>query len=217
MRCAHSGKRALVAAFAALSLRAEIVDRIAASVGNRVITESEVMEEIRVGAFLDGSPLDFTAEQKRRAVDRLVDQELIRKEIVFTQFPFPSESDIKPLYAQVRDRYPEQAAYEAALHKYGLTDADLRQHLQWQLMMLRFIEYRFQPSVQVSDTEIASEYRDFAARWRESKKSEPPPLEQVRGDIEKLARQRLVDAALDRWLGEVRTQNSIVYRKGYEP
>ena len=203
--------------FAALLVHGEIVDRIAASVANHVITESEVMEEIRVTAFLDGSALDLSAEQKRKTVERLVDQELIRKEIVFTQFPYPSESDIKPLYAQVRDRFPDESAYKTELRKYGLTDGDVRAHLQWQLMMLRFIDYRFQPAVQVSDADIAAEYRDFAAKWRESKKSDAPPLEQVRDDIEKLVRERLVDSALDRWLGEVRTQNSIIYRKGYEP
>jgi hypothetical protein len=202
---------------AALLMRAEIVDRIAASIGSHVITESEVLEEIHVTAFQDGSPVDAGAEQKRQALERLVDQELMRKEIVFTRFPFPSESDMKPLYAQVRDRFPDQDAYNAELRKYGLTDGDVRQHLQWQVMMLRFIEYRFQPSVQVSDADIANEYRDFAAKWRESKHSEPPPLEQVHDDIEKLVRQRLIDSALDRWLGEVRTQNSIIYRKGYEP
>src|SRR5207248_11036960 len=140
-------------------VHAEIVDRIAASVGNHVITESEVLEEIRVTAFLDGTPLDLSTDQKHKAVERLVDQELIRKEIVFTQFPFPSESDIKPLYAQVRDRFPSESAYTAALHEYGLTDAEVRQHLQWQLMMLRFIEYRFQPGVQLSEADIESEYR----------------------------------------------------------
>jgi hypothetical protein len=203
--------------FAALLMHAEIVDRIAASVGNHVISESEVMEELRVTAFLEGSALDFSAEQKRKAVERLVDQELIRREIVFTQFPYPSESEIKPLYAQVRDRFPDESAYKAELRKYGLTDGDVRGHLQWQLMMLRFIDYRFQPAVQVSDADIAAEYRDFGTKWRESKSSDAPPLEQVRDDIEKLARERLVDSALDRWLGEVRTQNSILYRKGYEP
>jgi hypothetical protein len=202
---------------AAVLVHGEIVDRIAATVANHVITESEVMEEIRVTAFLDGSAVDFSAEQKKKAVERLVDQELMRKEIVFTRFPYPSESDIKPLYAQVRDRFPDESAYKTELRKYGLTDGDVREHLQWQVMMLRFIEYRFQPGVQVSDAEIAAEYRDFTTKWRESKKADAPALEQVRDDIEKLARERLVDSALDRWLGEVRTQNSIIYRKGYEP
>jgi hypothetical protein len=202
---------------ATFATRGEIVDRIAVSVGNHVITESEVIEEIRVTAFLDGTPVALGADQKRNSAERLIDQSLMQKEIAFTRFSSPSESEVQPLYAQVRGRFPDDAAYEAELKKYGLTDAQIRQHLARQLMMLRFIEYRFQPGVQVNEGDIEREYRDFAEKWRASKKSDPPPLEQVRDDVEKLVRQRLVDSALDRWLGEVRTQNSIIYRKGYEP
>jgi hypothetical protein len=200
----------------ALSVRAEIVDRIAASVGNRVITESEVLEELRVSAFLDGTAPDLSIDQKRKALERLIDQELMRREIVFTRFPLPAEADVKPLYQQVRDRFPNEEAYQEELRKYGLTDTGVRQHLQWQLRTLRFIEYRFQPGVQVSESDIRREYDQFANQWRETKKSEPPAFEQVRDEVEKMAQQRLVDSALDRWLGEVRTQNEILYQKGYE-
>jgi hypothetical protein len=200
----------------ALSAQAEIVDRIAASVGATVITESEVVEEVRVGAFLDGTAFDPNIDQKRKALERLIDQELMRREIAFTRFPPPAESDVKPLYRQVRDRYPSEEAYQDDLRKYGLTDSGIQQHLLWQLMTLRFIEYRFQPGVQVSESDIRREYDQFANQWRETKKSEPPEFEQVRGEVEKMAQQKLVDSALDRWLGEVRTQNEIVYRKVYE-
>src|SRR5438270_5521391 len=49
----RSGRLFCACMFAALLLGAEIVDRIAASVGMHVITESEVEEELRVTAFLD--------------------------------------------------------------------------------------------------------------------------------------------------------------------
>jgi hypothetical protein len=201
---------------AALCSRGEIVDRIAASVGHRVITESEVLEEVRVTAFIEGVPPPDGAEERRKALERLIDQDMMRREIVSTKFPLPAESDLQPLYAQIRDRYPNEGAYRADLIKYGLTDADIRAHLQWQLTTLRFIEYRFQPGVQVSDADLRREYDQFAQTWREQKKTDPPALEQVRDDIEKVVRQRLIDSALDRWLGEVRTQNDIIYRKGYE-
>ena len=46
--------------------RAEIIDRVAVVVGKRVITESEIVREIRLTAFLNGAPLDFSAASKRR-------------------------------------------------------------------------------------------------------------------------------------------------------
>src|SRR5262245_9914320 len=57
-----------------VTCQAEIIDRIAVVVGNGVITESQIIREIRLAAFLDGKPLDFSAESKRKTADRLVEQ-----------------------------------------------------------------------------------------------------------------------------------------------
>ncbi len=215
--CVRHGCRAglLGIAILALALQAEIVDRIAASVGSTVITESDVLEDLRVSALLNGTAADPSDDQKRKALERLIDQELMRREIAFTRFPLPSEADVEKMYREARARFPNEEAYQAEVRKDELSDATVRQHLQWQLRTLRFIEYRFQPGVQVSDADIRREYDDFANQWRETKHSEPPAFEQVREEVERLAQQRLVDSALDRWLGEVRTQNDILYRKGY--
>ncbi len=206
---------ALFGVVLAASAGPEVLDRIAATVGSHVVTESDVIEEIRVTAFIEGTEPNFGPEQKRKTVERLIDQELMRREVLFTRFPLPTQSDIAPLYKQIRERFPSDAAYQAELKRYALTDSDIRRHVQWQLMTLRFIEYRFQPGVQISEGDIRREYEDFARRSREAG-TEVPPLEKVHDEMDKIVRQRLVDSALDRWLGEVRTQNSILYRKGYE-
>src|SRR6476660_4088835 len=57
---------------ASVLCRAEIIDRIAVVVGNRVITESEILREIRLTALLNDEPLDFSAVSKRKTADRLV-------------------------------------------------------------------------------------------------------------------------------------------------
>src|SRR5437899_3021245 len=56
------------------------IDRIAVSVGNQVITESELITDLRVTAFLDRRPVDLSSAAKRKSADRLVDQVLILKE-----------------------------------------------------------------------------------------------------------------------------------------
>lgn len=201
-----------VALAAAPGLRSAIVDRIAATVGFEVITNSQVIEEIRVTAFLEGNSPDFTAVNRRKTLDRMIDQALVRREVEFTRFPRPTMDEVKPLLKQVTDRYP---SLTGALAKYGITEQDVIAHLKWQLTMLRFIEYRFQPSVQVTETEIRQEYRRQSAAWSQKAGAEPPSLEAMRPELEKIVRQRLTDSALDRWLGEVRTQNQILYREGY--
>ena len=67
----------------------EIVDRIAANIGKTVITESEVQHELRLTAFLDGVEPDFARDNKRKVLDRLIDQTLMRREIEFMRFQLP--------------------------------------------------------------------------------------------------------------------------------
>src|ERR1700733_8079923 len=80
---------ALEPAFVA-SIRAETLDRIAVSIGREVITESQVILDLRVAAFLDRKPVDLSGPAKRQAAERLVDQILILREAVDSHVTLPS-------------------------------------------------------------------------------------------------------------------------------
>src|SRR6266481_5365557 len=60
---------------------AEIVDRIVATVNGHVILQSDWDDAVRFEAFVEGRPLDRQSDQDRsRALDRLIDQELLREQ-----------------------------------------------------------------------------------------------------------------------------------------
>lgn len=195
---------------------AEIVDRVAANIERQVITDSEVREEIRVAAFIEGVEPDFGRQNLRATLDRLIDRALMRGEIEFVRFQSATTAEAAPLLDQVKQRFEDGETYRAALRKYGVHEALVVDHLRWQLTMLRFIEFRFQPAVEVTSTLVRQEYRQQARVWKETHGTEAPPLEKIEDEIEKIVRQRLIDSALDRWLGEVRTQNTILYHEGYQ-
>jgi hypothetical protein len=205
-----------MASFCILTCRAEIVDRIAATVGTRVIAESEVMEEARLTAFIEGSQIDLSPDGRRKVLDRMIDQTLMRREIEFVRFQPPPDQDLAPLLDQVKSKFGNEQAYRDGLVKYGITEQDVLAHLKWQVTMLRFIEYRFQPSVEVTTSLIRQEYRQQTRGWKEKNGTEPPSMESIRDELERIVRQRLVDSAMDRWLGEVRTQMQIRYHEGYQ-
>ncbi len=64
-----------------------LLDRLAASVNNKAITEDEVIEEIRVTAFLNRQEPDFSPDARRAATERLIDQYLVRQEIDIGGYP----------------------------------------------------------------------------------------------------------------------------------
>jgi hypothetical protein len=209
-------KLALLALSFAIVCAAEVVDRVAANIGLQVITATQVEQEARITAFDEGVPPDLSPANQRKVLDRLIDQFLIRKELEFTHFAPVAESEVEPVLKQIRDRYRTEKEFNQALADYGITADELKNHVTWTVTVLRFIEYRFQPAVQISPTAIRQEYRRQAAEWQRKNKTPPPPLEQIQPEIEKIIRQRLVDASLDRWLGEVRTQTNIAYHDGFK-
>ena len=128
-----------------LCLQAEIVDRLAITVGKQVITELQLDEEIRVTAFLNHQSLSRDPETRRAAADRLIAQLLIQAEIQLSRYPSPTPEDIDQYFEQIRTQFGSAQLLKAALGKYDLTESTLRAHLALQLTTLRFIEYRFRP------------------------------------------------------------------------
>ena len=58
----------------AMCASAAVVDRVAIVVGTKAITETELIEEVRLTQFLNGQPLDLGVAARRAAGDRLVDK-----------------------------------------------------------------------------------------------------------------------------------------------
>ncbi len=110
-------------------LSAEIIDRIAISVGNLVITESQVEEEIRLTAFLNQDKLNLDNAERKKAAGRLIEQTLVRREMDFSHYPLPSLSDATKSLETLRTRYKTQADYQQALDSYGITEESLKRRL----------------------------------------------------------------------------------------
>ncbi len=202
--------------FARLALP-EIVDRIAATVGYSVITEGEILRQIRLTAFQNGEPPDFSPGSKRQTAEKLVEQILVRKEIEANKYALPESSKAGAMLAAIKARFPNDAAYQKALNEYRITEADLKQQLQWQATLLSFIEVRFRPGIQVPDQEIRSYYEQhLLPEWknahRDTSNLAPPTLQESRDAIENILADQRADQALDRWLGQSRTQTQILYR-----
>ncbi len=142
----------LAAATVCFSAAAEIIDRVAVVVGQDVIKWSDIDRDIRVTDFLNEAALDFGASARKQSASRLIDQALIRQQIRSGEYPPASLDDAGRLLASLRsDRFHSDAAYHAALSRYGITEEELRDALLWQLTVLRFIEARFHPETPASD------------------------------------------------------------------
>jgi len=108
-----------------LAAHGEIVDRIAASVGNRVITTSDLDRQLRVAAFQDGVKPDFSPARKRAAMEAMIEQKLIRAELANSRYPLPDPAELAPAIEQFKKaHFKDDPQYRAALAEYGIGEED---------------------------------------------------------------------------------------------
>jgi hypothetical protein len=145
-----------------------VVDRMAVVVRKPAIKTSDIERDLRVTEFLNQEQLKIDSSEKHKSAERLIDQEIIRQELLAASFRRPSDSDATALQAQLcQERFggSEQRLREA-LRRYGLAEDQLRAQLLWQLTVLSFIEQRFRAATLVTDEELRSYYDQHLADLR---------------------------------------------------
>lgn len=138
---------------------ATIVDRVEISVGNRVITESDVDLRIRLTAFQNREPVDLSLANRKAMAQKLIDQRLIEREMQVGRYPRVPAERIDAMMAEFAKQYPSPEAMAAELGKYGLTEAELREDFQRQANLLTFIDLRFR-SGDFADQQAAEKRAD---------------------------------------------------------
>ena len=114
---------------AAAALHGEIIDRIAVSVGNHVISTSDLDRQIRVAAFLSGAKPDLSPAARRAMAERMVEQTLIRTELETGSHPVPGGDEVEPEYLAFRARlHPGPAEFARALAEAGIAEEDLKRN-----------------------------------------------------------------------------------------
>jgi hypothetical protein len=191
--------------------RGETLDRIAVTVGRHVISEQDILQDIRLSAFIDTRQPEIGAEQKRKAADRLIDQYLVLQDAALTRTPVPLPADVAAILEPIKARYASDREYQSALAQARITGAELAEHLLAGLRMLRYTDLRFRPEVEISEDALHAYYDKLAASTGNT--SARPTFEASRNDIEKLLTERQTMQALDRWLSMARGETAIVYHE----
>ena len=202
-----------IAATALAGTPSKMVDRVAVTVGNRAITESRVMEELRVTAFLNSEMPKLDGASRRAAADRLVERILMRREIELTGFIDNSAAESQEALVALRGRFLDPTAFAAALTEAGITESQLKESLSEQTRLLSFIDYRFRPAVTVSEEQAREFYKtEYPAFWTSLHPGEPrPEFDDARDDVERLLIDREVDKQMEGWLAATRELTRVVY------
>lgn len=187
-----------------------MIDRIAIVVINRVIKDSDIDRDLRVTSLLNGDRLEPTPATRKQAANRLIDQTLIRREIEVAQYPEANPKEVEQMLAQIRKQ--RGGGYQEALKRYGVTEAQLKRQLAWQITVLHFIEQRFRPGVLVSDEDVQQYYQQHTAEFGQSG-GKPTTLDDVRGKVEEQLTGERVNQQFFAWLEQTRKETEIKFHE----
>lgn len=195
-----------------LPLRAEIVDRLLAVVGDRVITWSGALAEANYQAFLRGQQPrgEMGAEELRPVVEKMVDQILLEQARELSLFAPPEGEDTPERLEEIQGRFPEGEGYREALARYQLTEQELRERLGREATTLAFIEYRLRPQARLEPAPVELYYRDtLVAELSRNGQQQAPPLSEARARIEQILIQQEINRLLEEWLQQLRSRARI--------
>jgi transcriptional regulator with XRE-family HTH domain len=202
---------ALSLALAVSAVGGPIVDRVVANVNGHVVLQSDWEQEVAFEALSNGrDPDSLTADERKAALDRLIDQELLREQVRPSQ-PAPADQ-VAVRVAEVRKLNPEGATDErwhAMLQRYGLTQSDLEKRLGDEIRLMKLVEDRLRPSIQVDQQAVEAYYHDELLPDMKKAGSRAAPLTDVFGRIKDLLTEKKMNELLSGWLASLRSGSQI--------
>ncbi|MGB7603017.1 MAG: SurA N-terminal domain-containing protein [Candidatus Sulfotelmatobacter sp.] len=191
----------------------QVIDRIVATVNGRVILQSDWDEALCYEALLSNrSVADFTGDQRRAVLDRLIDQELLREQMKSADFRHASDAEVAARIANARKQYPQGASddgWRALLARYDITEEEIVAHVRQEIDVMRLVDARLRPAVQIDAKSIEDYYRDqFVPKLKQAGSSDVP-LTEVSAKIRELLTEQKVSEMLVSWLQTLRSEGQI--------
>ena len=191
-----------------------IVDRMVVVVGKHVIKTSDIERDLRLTEFLNREPLKVNSDEKRRSAERLIDQEIIRQELLAAGFRRPDDTSASDLEVQLRqERFQgSQQRLREALGGYGLTADQLHDQLVWQLTVLSFVEQRFRAATLLTNEDLRSYYDQHLGELRRQYPQDTS-FETLEPKIRASLEGERVNQNFTQWLEQSRKRYHIEYKQ----
>jgi parvulin-like peptidyl-prolyl isomerase len=191
----------------------DILDRIVATVDNRIILLSDWQDAVHFEAFVAGRALDqVQAQDRKAALDRLIDQELLREQMRSSGFPHTSSEEVEKRIQEIRKQYgaaESEAGWKAALQRYGLTEDELRKRIALHLDLMALVDARLRPNVIIDSKSIESYYNHELLPQLRRSGAPQVALTEVTPKIKELLTQQKMNQMLVAWLQDLRSGSQI--------
>jgi peptidyl-prolyl cis-trans isomerase SurA len=192
---------------------ADVIDRIVATVNGHIILQSDWDETICYEALSGNRKLaDFNEEDRRAVLNRLIDQELLQEQTKSSDLSPITDAEIAARVGELRKQYPDATdadSWRNILLRFHLTEKDLQVHIRRQIELMKLVDARLRPAVEIDSKSIEAYYREqFVPKLKQTGAAEVPMAE-VSGQIRELLTQQKVGELLVSWLQTLRSESQV--------
>lgn len=191
--------------------RAQVVtDRLVAVVNDEAITYSDLLWQL---ALQPQTPLARPRPADLgQTLERIIDQRLVAQEAEKLPSIRPTDPETDAALAELINRFPSPAEFNARAESVGLTPEVLRDIVRARVAIDKFLEFRFRAFTVIAPQEIEAYYRDvYAPRFRQAQPGRiVPTLDAARDAIRQTLTEQKIAADTDAFLQDARAGAEIV-------
>jgi hypothetical protein len=153
-----------------------------------------------------------TSDDLNRAMRLLIDQRLILQEAEKIPTIVPTQKELNDARDELVRNFTSPLEFQQRLQRVGMTSEKLTEIVEQRLKMEKYLDFRFRNFVVISQKEIADYYREVYTPRVQARFPGRivPPLEQVRGEIEKTLMEAKIESDTDAFLDTARERAEIV-------
>lgn len=204
----------MIALLLAASLVAQIeVERVVAVVNRTPVLASDV-ELAELAGLIPRSAGEDDDAYRQAVTEALIALSLRWQDLDRTGLAARVRPDLEAAWASVVSRAGGEEIMRQRLVAAGLPESLLREVVRRLATVEAYAAERFGPFVRPSPQEIEAAYASELVRALTDRGSDAPPLDEVRGQLEQLLRERKLAAEVERWTAELAARARI---QRYDP
>lgn len=190
------------------TVRAEIIDQIAAVVEGQVITTGDVERLIRAN-LVPRLEAEQDAEYRHRVLTTAINFLLQRRDAERFGLKDVRSADVDARLEFLARADGSKERMLARLAEAGMDESNLRQIIRQRLQIEAYIEERFAPLIFITLDEIEGYYRDTWSPERRAAGQPVPPLAEVREQLRESLRAEGLKQEVDRWTNRLRSRANV--------
>ena len=196
--------------FVAAGARAEIIDRILATVGGGLVLQTDAVAVVRLGLMrppANGDALQWT-------MDRLIERRLMLIEVDRYGPPEPALGEIDARVRAIDERIGSGTDLDLILRETGMSVDQLRLYVRDDLRIEAYIQQRFGATFQPSEDDIVDYYRAHPEAF--TRDGRLLSFAEARSAARQAVQTQLRESAVREWLAGLRrrTEVNVLYLPG---